>query len=201
MIDKELTPVESLRLIEAMIQRSSQHIQQRSWIPFLVWGYLSMVTSLLIYFLLPSCGPKTHILWLLIPLIGWGVAWRNGSLMPGQTNAIGISPIDRVTSIIWTVLGINASICSVVIGSNLTLFIILLLMTIGAMMTALVTRFRMLLYMSIIGMLMSYGMLLFPIQGREILLYFSLAFVLIFIIPGHILQHQFKGKTRHEAAD
>ncbi len=192
MTDRELSPAESLRLIEAMIQRSSQRLRRASWLPFLVWGYTSVGISLLIYVLVPLLGYKANFFWLGIPIIGALGMQLGGESIFKSPDPEGRTPIDRFVNVIWTVLGINAMLCSILAPGRYILFIILLLMSIGAMMTALATRFRLLVVTSAIGMLMSYGMIFLLPGSRLVLLYFALAFAIVFIVPGHVLRRQFK---------
>lgn len=192
MTDRELSPTESLRLIEAMIQRSSQRLKRASWLPFLVWGYTSVGISLLIYLLVPVLGGKANFFWFGIPIIGTLGMQLGGESIFKSPDPEGCTPIDRFINIVWMVLGINCMFCSILAPGRYILFIVLLLMSIGAMMTALVTRFRPLMVTSAIGMLMNYGMLFFPVGSRPVLLWFALAFVIVFVVPGHILHRQFK---------
>lgn len=192
MTDRELSPAESLRLIEAMIQRSGQRLRRASWLPLLVWGYTSVGISLLIYFLVPVLGSKANFFWLGIPIIGILGMQLGGESIFKSPDPEGSTPIDRFINIVWMVLGINCMLCSFLAPGRYILFIVLLLMSIGAMMTALATRFRPLMVTSAIGMLMNYGMLFFPAGSSLVLLWFALAFAIVFVVPGHILRHQFK---------
>lgn len=190
MTDRELSPAESLRLIEAMIQRSSQRLRRASWLPFLVWGYTTVAISLLVYFLVPILGARAHFVWFALPLIGALIMELSGESIFRHTGPEARTSIDRFVHVVWSVLGVNAMLCSLFAPGRYILFIILLLMSIGAMMTGLVTRFRLLVATSSVGMIMSYGMLFFSASNRMVLLYFALAFVITYVIPGHVLRHK-----------
>lgn len=198
MTDKELSPVESLHIIEAMIQRTNRRLQRDSWRPFLVWGYTTVAVTLLVYFLMPVLGRNAFFFWFAIPVIGAPIMMFTGGISSAiKWSALeGRSPMDRFISVIWTVLGINCLLCSVLAPGRYILFIVLLLMNMGAMMTAMATRFRLLLVASCIGMVMSYLMLLIRFDGRDMLLFFALSFVLVFIIPGHILMYRLRKEVK-----
>ncbi len=201
MTDKQLSPAESLRLIEAMIQRSGKRLERDSWFPCLLWGYLTVAASLLVYFLYPTLGHKANIFWLIIPIVGWSGMYLKGYMSSKPRQATVTTPLDRFIKIIWLVLGINSLICSFLIGGDRILFLMLLMMGMGGMMTGLATRFHLLTYMSLVGIVMGYGMLFIPFEGHGIILYFGLAFFLTFVIPGHILRIKVKRQEAQSNGD
>ena len=75
MKEKELTTMESLKLIEKTIEQSRKDVAKASAQPFLVWGTLIIFTSLIIWILgsnIPANEHtnKWHLLWILMAFIG-----------------------------------------------------------------------------------------------------------------------------------
>ena len=56
MDNKKLNEQESLELITQMIQNTKFKMVKNAGTPFLVWGYMTVVTSLLIWYLLKETG-------------------------------------------------------------------------------------------------------------------------------------------------
>ena len=56
MDNKKLNEQESLELITQMIQNTKFKMVKYAGTPFLVWGYMTVVTSLLVWYLLKETG-------------------------------------------------------------------------------------------------------------------------------------------------
>ena len=56
MDNKKLNEQESLELITQMIQNTKFKMVKNAGTPFLVWGYMTVVTSLLVWYLLKETG-------------------------------------------------------------------------------------------------------------------------------------------------
>jgi len=69
MDNKKLNEQESLELITQMIQNTKFKMVKYAGTPFLVWGYMTVVTSLLVWYLLKETGNYYwQFLWLLMRL-------------------------------------------------------------------------------------------------------------------------------------
>ena len=70
MDNKKLNEQESLELITQMIQNTKFKMVKNAGTPFLVWGYMTVVTSLLVWYLLKETGNYYwQFLWLLMPAV------------------------------------------------------------------------------------------------------------------------------------
>ncbi len=72
MDNKKLNEQESLELITQMIQNTKFKMVKNAGTPFLVWGYMTVVTSLLVWYLLKETGNYYwQFLWLLMPAVSY----------------------------------------------------------------------------------------------------------------------------------
>lgn len=70
MEERQLNEKESLELITRMIQNTQRKLEKGNGMPFLVWGYTTIVVSLLVWYFLSTTGDyRMHYLWFLIPVI------------------------------------------------------------------------------------------------------------------------------------
>ena len=205
----------SIEIISRMIVDTQAHIDRESGKYFLLWGYTTVVVSLAEYFAQVFGIDTTLCLygWYLIPLVG-GV----GMLLLARSRSRSAIPrpksyIDRCINAVWSVFGLSyimAFIAALVYGVSI-LYLTVLLMGMGTVITGLVCRHRVLTLSGIAGMLLS---LLFParhllfrdmgpaildisISPIEFVLYidiaiFALIFIVMMVVPGHILLHRAK---------
>lgn len=191
---QELTPQESLKVIEEMIQKSKKRISYNGGMPGLVWGYTTLFTSLLIYLLMPSMDYRVNFLWFIIPVLGGALYF---ALRRTQKKRILVkNHIDRTIDIIWIILGLNALVISL-LGSSIILSIILILIGIGSSVMAFIADIKVYKVASIISMLAGYYILFAPMEPRNAVLYFGIAFFITQCLPGHYLSHLYKKELRH----
>lgn len=192
MEDRKINEKESLELIAQMIRNTQNKLEQNSGRPFLLFGYCSVAFALLIWFLTGITGSYYwNYLWFLLPLICWPVAIR---MYSGKRSAT--TYIDRVVRYIWIMTGITIIIaCSftLVFPDMECMFFAVLLLAMCTALTGLVIRIKPITITGIIGMAVSPVMLW--LEGGDRLLVFALLFVLVFIIPGHILNSKSKKKA------
>ena len=196
MEEKTLTEKESIEIISRMIQETKEGIQEGSGNMFLLWGYLSTVVSLMIYFGYNATG-NTNIFWLwwLIPALGWPAMVY---LLKKRKKRV-VTYINRIVSYIWIVIGI----CSVLVpvGSILApapfpaLFVAALLVNIGVAMTGLVIKYRLLIISGFSGILFSFSLLF--VHGLSCILVFAAMFVILMIIPGYALNAASKKSKKY----
>lgn len=185
MEEKQLNEKESLELIARMIQNTQQKLEKGSGMPFLVWGYTTIVVSLLVWFFLSSTGdPRTRYLWFLIPVIAAPIMF-----FFLRKNEKGVKTyIDKVIAYIWIVLGVAGllvSITATLFWSLPILFIIILLMGSGTAITGLVIRFTPIAVAGYMGILLAFVCLF--THGLNQILVFAAVFLVMMVIPGHIL--------------
>lgn len=191
-----LNAVESIELIRRMIDNTRRNVIRLSGVPFLIWGYVTAAVSVGVYLGLHLTGSYYwNWLWLAIPLLGWPAmaVFLKKSPKPVTTY------IDRVIGYIWTTTGIVGGLVSIltIIGSFALsellhipiLFIIILLMGVGTATTGLVANTP---AVTIAGLLSSIVLapLTLLVQGEGQCLVFAAVFIIMMIIPGHILNRQ-----------
>ena len=143
MEDKQLNAAESIALINRMIDNTRNRMLRNSGRPFLVWGYVTVFTTLLVmgavyYFQ----NPKWNILWMLLPVLGALLMWlTRDKHTEGKVSTF----VDRVINNVWLVMGLTAWFVSMLsLFSQIRLpilFIILLTMGMGTTITGLIIRF------------------------------------------------------------
>ena len=76
MDNKKLNEQESLELITQMIQNTKFKMVKNAGTPFLIWGYMTVVTSLLVYY--------WQFLWLLMPAVSCCFSFVFMMVIPGH---------------------------------------------------------------------------------------------------------------------
>lgn len=189
MEDKQLNEKESLELIAQMIRNTQKKMEKGSGIPFLIWGYVTIAVSLTVWYLLGKTGnPNWNFLWFAIPVIGFPVML----LTMRKKTALPKTYIDKVISYVWIVVGVSALIPSMaiaVIHDFPVLFLVVLLISIGTAITGFVIKFLPLVISGFMGMLLSILCLTLRASLDSILVFAAL-FLLVQVIPGHILNYK-----------
>lgn len=197
MTDKNLTPQESLQLIEQMALRTRQRIESEVGVHFVIWGYTSILACLLVFLLYPTLGVQANWLWLVNPLLGYPIMlWY---LRRRTKDSYAESHVDRFVSILWITLGINAMLYSACVPGVYILPMILILISMGTIITGFSQRIQVLQWSGCLGALIGYSLLLFDLTGGTSLLVFALGFLVLCVIPGHILIHRPRQTTRPHA--
>lgn len=202
MEEKKLTGVESLELISSMIEQTKRRMEAGSGNNFLVYGYTAAGLSAVIYVLVRFTGnPEWNAAWFLmfLPAI---VALFNRKRRAPEV----VTYIDRVVSQLWGIVGslfgltvVVMAVMSGILGAadfSLMLPLSLLYAGIGTSVTGIAVREPWLVYMPLAGfvfaiyMLMSYS----PGSGTQPIwnLYFGLSFLLMMVVPGHVLNRKSK---------
>lgn len=205
MENKHLTEAQSLELITSMINDTRNRLARNSGTPFLIWGYTTVAVSVLNYILIRSHYQNfAGWSWLLTPLIGW-----IGMLIYTKKDKGATNYIDRVISIIWTVIGISflwVMFASIFYHTPI-LFFTILMAGIGTTMTGFIISDKTTKICGIVAMIAS---LSFPISrwimthfielndnvarmewiNAETLL-FAAIFFFMMVIPGHILNRKY----------
>jgi hypothetical protein len=195
MEEKNFNEETSLELISQMITNSRQKLERGNGIPFLIWGYTTFFVSLLVYFFINATGDyHYHFLWFLIPVIGSiGMFISNRSKIKSTGHVLNF--IDRGIRNIWLVIGIASFLISV--GAFFfrlpVLFIMLLLMGIGTALTGLTIKFKPVVLSGFIGM--ASCIMPYVLRGSEQILVFGVIYLIMMIIPGHILNYN--GRKKH----
>ena len=190
--DKPLNEKESMELIARMIQNTQRRLERGAGVPTLIWGYATILATLTVWVTLTlTSNHNFNYLWFLIPVIG-----ITGMLLRKRQPKGVRTYVDKVVGYIWLVLGTTGFLLSMLsIMSAMwnlpILFIIIVIMGIGSVMTGLVTEFKPCVFGGIAGLLM--GVLHYLIRDLNVhFLTFAFAFLVMFIIFGHILNYRAK---------
>ena len=203
MENNKLSEAQSLELIASMIQDSRSRLARNSGTPFLIWGYTTVAVSL--FNALALYLGWSHAWawsWFSIPVIGW-----LGMMLLFKQEPSARNYIDRIVSMIWVVIGLSFAwlfVGAVVFGCSIS-FLTVVVMGIGTVLTGCVIKHRTTV---ICGWAAMCASLIFPIVYFIIaksgsasaisevwiwgeLIVFALIFLLMMVIPGHILNHKY----------
>ena len=190
MEDKQLNAAESIALISRMIENTRNIMLRNSGRPFLIWGYVTVFTTLLVmgavyYFQ----NPDWNVLWLLLPVLGGSLMWLTRDRhTEGKVSTF----VDRVINSVWMVMGLTAwfvSMLALFSGIKLPiLFIILLTMGIGTTITGLIIRFGPAIAGGAAAIVLAPISL--AVSGYWPPILFAAGFVVMMIIPGHVLNYK-----------
>lgn len=195
--EQPLNEKDSLDLIARMIRNAQQKLERGAGAPMLIWGYATILATIAVWVALRfTLDYRYNFLWFLIPVIGLVFTYITGNRL-GSVHPKGVRTyVDKVVTYIWIVLGGTGFAVSVlsVLSSTWTLpilFIIILIMGMGATLTGMVISFRPMVIGGIVGLLI--GGVNYLISGFDAkMLTFVLAFVVMYIIPGHLLNYKAK---------
>ncbi|GAT61942.1 hypothetical protein [Paludibacter jiangxiensis] len=190
MQDKTLNEKESLALIAQMIQNSQKRLERGAGGQMLVWGYATIFATIAVWVAFHLTGNYNwNFLWFLIPVIGYPYI-----VFKSRQPKLVKTYIDKVIRYIWMVVGITGFFLSAATIFSFMwafpiLFVVILMMGMGSMLTGLVTEFKPSVIGSLVGILIGFVNYLVPDYDVKMLT-FALAFICIDIIPGHILNYR-----------
>lgn len=190
MEDKRISEKESLELITRMIRETQENTARYGAYPLLIWGYTTVIVSMTVWFLYTYTGAwQWNLLWFALPVIAGPltVFFNRKDEKKGAQNYI-----DRITGQIWMVFGIVGFVlsCFSFFVNVPILFVVSLLMGMGSTLTGLVCKYKPLSVAGVIGTALSFSMLF--LQGSGVYLIFAGIFIVMMIIPGHIMNKDMK---------
>ncbi len=205
-MEKQLTTEQSLDLIARMIASARRNFNETGGEMFLIWGYSTIAIAVVVTALFLFTGEHwVFWLWWCLPVIGGVLTWRHFSRYQKPV----VTHIDRAVWAIWRVQGAVTMACTAFdsIPSALTrapgldiLFTIALLISTGTTITGAVINFRPLVYGGGAGVALSF--LLFAFSGTIWqTLIFAGIFLVVQIIPGHLLNAACKREAAGGEAD
>ena len=200
MEEKKFTEKESLELISQMIQATRKNLVKGQGNYFILYGYTAAILSIIIYTLL--CMTHTPWWW-----AGWFLMFLPViilSFKEKRNTPTVITYTDSMVNKVWQVMGASFSLTMLVILAlsfivgkcdfMLMLPLCLLYTSIGTAIPGLVIREKCLLYTPLVGFVLAIYMLMsYTINNSAAILwnlYFGLSFVVMMIIPGHILNNK-----------
>jgi len=214
--NKPMNPTESLELISTMISSSRRKMARNSYRPFLIWGYTTLVVTLIelgLHVLNPPTVSSSLRLfvWWSIPVIGVLLTYifrERGT----QTK----SPLDVNIGAVWAIISFAMipmfTMFLISSAFYLVLPMILLLMGMGAMITGVMARLKVVSlggFVSMVGAVLICALALWfkktmegtttvEARGELVELFltgqlviFALSFVGTMIVPGHYMKRMF----------
>ncbi len=191
MENKQLNEKESLELIAQMIRNTQQRLEKGNGLPFLIWGYTSVIVSIAVWYFFSTTGnPQWNFLWLAIPVIGYPTMMFTLK----KQKSFPTTYIDNVISYVWIAFGVAGLVVpiSTIFFPMPILFIVVLLMGIGTAITGMIIKFKPIAIAGFAGIFLSFLCLI--VKGYEVILVFGAIFLIMMVIPGHILY--WKGKEK-----
>ncbi len=200
-MEKTLTPEESLQIIQKSISISRQNLREQSFF-YLYWGWILIVASVSHYFVLRhlilteqynKLGFASLLLWGIT--IGAAMLIQVLILSRSKKSERVETHVDRYMKILWTTAGALMGLLaffSLKIGSNPPAFI-LAVTAMAIAVSGLMLRLRVLLFGSAVFMVASVVAIYIdsPIQ----LLVVAAAMVLGYLVPGYILRYSKEGSN------
>ena len=198
MEERKLNEKESLELIAQMIQNSKKNLQVGGGNQFILWGWLGAITSLAVMLMLMwTKNPAWNWLWFAIPVISWPVMmWQ---LKKAEKPVVTFT--DKVLKAVWMTIG-SIGMFSIFLmamyahNSHLIIPGTILLVGIGSAITgAVLDNKRLQSWVSgVFGFAMIVSIRIAfddtdPIWNHIV---FSIAFIGMLAIPGHILNKEAK---------
>lgn len=190
MEDRKLDAAQSLALIGRMIENTRSRMVRNAGRPFLAWGYATAVTLIAVWAAAYCTGDiRWNYLWFMLPLLG-------GALMyftrPRTAEGSVHTYIDRVLNLIWSVIGPATLLISTLaiffVVRFPVAFTVLLMIGLGTTINNLIIGFRPGVAGGIAGIVLASVSLV--VTGNWHCGLFLAAFVLMAIIPGHILNYR-----------
>ena len=205
MEDKKLTEKESLEVITSMIARTKARYLGSGNI-LLMWGYLAVFSSILVWILLAATQQNVwNWLWFAIPVIGMPLT----SIMARRekrTDGV-VTYYDKITSHLWSIFGVSEIVLTFIcLGFSLiggikcwTAMIVYTVIAapFAEIAQGLIVKEKSLTWGGIVGL--AIGMVLvccvtgkIPLLANWFMPLFILFWVLMMIVPGHIINHKAK---------
>lgn len=189
--EKELSPKESLELIQSMINKTKDSVADDSFY-FLLWGWLVFACCLTEFILKVYLRyPNHYFVWLLMPVAGV-ISGVYGSRQARQKKVK--SFVDESLDHLWIALGMAFIVLVIVnmssAGWQMAFTYYILLYAIGTFISGRLLRFRPLVAGGLINFALAAISAQFPYDYQ--LLIGSVAIMASYIIPGHLLRNRYK---------
>ncbi len=205
MEDKKLTEKESLEVITSMIARTKVRYLGSGNI-LLMWGYLAVFTSISVWILLAATQQNVwNWLWFAIPVIGMPLT----SIMARRekrTDGV-VTYSDKIISHLWSIFGVSEIVLTLIclgfsLFGGIKCWTAMIVYTIIAAPFAeiaqgLIVKEKSLTWGGIVGL--AIGMVLvccvtgkIPLLANWFMPLFILFWVVMMIVPGHIINHKAK---------
>lgn len=206
MEEKKISEAQSLAIITEMIERSNVRRKLGNGNIMLMWGYLTVIVSVLVYVLMITTkNPLSNWLWFLIPVVG-GIATPIMARKQRNTEKVK-TYIDSIENGLWTIVGcISMALMLLCFGFSISgypgswksmMVFALLIVGLAEAFQGLVLKMKTMTIGGIIGT--TAGLVLLcaictgiPLYAYWVMPMFIVAFICMMIIPGHILNAEAK---------
>lgn len=187
MEEKNLNSKESLDLIAQMIQATKSKLEKGGSVYILVWGYISLLTTIAVYAALTlTHDPHYNWLWFAIPVIGAPVM----AFFKGKNQKRVTTYIDRIINYVWIVIGgviMTVPIVALFLHFRFPILMIIgTLVSIGVILTGLIIQFRTFWICGILSIGLSFCTLF--IDGMDQIIIYGIMIIVCMVVPGHILK-------------
>lgn len=205
MEDKKLTEKESLEVITSMIARTKVRYLGSGNI-LLMWGYLAVFTSISVWILLAATQQNVwNWLWFAIPVIGMLLTPIMARREKRTDGAVTYS--DKITSHLWSIFGVSEIVLTFIcLGFSLIggikcwtamMVYTLIAAPFAEIAQGLIVKEKSLTWGGIVGL--AIGMVSvccvtgkIPLLASWFMPLFILFWVVMMIVPGHIINHKAK---------
>ena len=206
MEDRILTEKESLEVITSMIAHTKARYFGSGNI-LLMWGYLTVLTSALIWILLATTRQNVwNWLWFAIPVIGILITFIMARSEEKRVNGV-VTYSDKITSRLWTIFGVSeivltlVCLCFSVIGGvkcwGAMLVYTIIVAPFAEIAQGLIFKEKCLTCGGMVGL--AVGMVTvccvvggIPLSANWFMPLYILLWAAMLIIPGHIINHKAK---------
>lgn len=202
-MEKQLTTEESIALISRMIAGARQNFNNTGGAMFLIWGYTTIAATIavLVSFAFTK-SYDTMWIWWAIPLVGGVLTRRHFSRVERRVT----TQIDKAVMSVWLSAFVATLSCMVfaflpagVLPTSdfrfPVLFVIGLTIGMSTAVTGLIIRFRPVAIGGFAGIVMSFVLLLLSGMTPQ-LIAFAVMFLLVQVIPGHLLDRACRKEIR-----
>ena len=204
MEERKMNEAESLELITSMINDSRARMGRDFGTPFLIWGYTTVLVSIIQALIVAFVDDFMPYLWLwgAIPLIGWPLMLCLNRQERGAVNYI-----DRCVGAVWTGIGIASVFIPFYCGFGISVFsTVVVLMGVGTYVTAVVIKDKVVKRIGVVAIIspVAFAIAKFAyvryhtvqdvayyggLYLTECIIFAVIIFMLL-VVPGHILNHK-----------
>lgn len=190
-MEQELTPSESLKLIETMIGQAKQSFHRNSFY-FLLWGVLLIAAMIVNYAMAMNGDSRGAYAWAVVGIVGGIVSWVHGA-REGKKHQV-TNVMDRV--MMWMWMGFLATLLITMIGSgvsgnSMAVGSIIVLTGLPTFLTGQLLRFRPLILGGILFWVL--GAISYFVDTQAVALLYIAAIFFGYLVPGYLLKRQEDG--------
>ena len=188
-MEKEISPQESLQLIQGMINKAQNKFADNSFL-YLLWGWVILVSALVQYAVLKfKISFVNHPEWIWFSTIIAAVV-QFIFLAKQEKKVLAITYTDELIKYAWIVFGISMMLVSFILGKtnvwHLAFPIVFVMYGIPTFLCGVIMRFNPLKFGAICCWIIA--VVATFVSSLEVLLLLALAMVTTWIIPGYLLK-------------